>query len=166
MKRTNYILSEDQHEALQKEAEGRGVSVSEALRRIVDEWKSAKLALVGMELISVERIDVEEDNGEYACTVPARVVSREGCKGRVIEKIPGIRFKGSFHGFHLVFGDLFKRICVLTREEEVLEIDLDSGDAPPLSKTWDKEEFFTPEDIRAALIKKQPWESLKDKKFW
>ena len=37
-KRTNYILSEDQHRVLKREAERKGVSVSEVLRRILDNW--------------------------------------------------------------------------------------------------------------------------------
>ena len=163
MKRTNYILSEDQHEALQEEAKTRGVSVSEVLRRIVDEWKSASLALVGMELISAERIDIDSDRGCVG-TVSAQVVQRQDAVGRSVAKIPGIRVKGPFHGFHLVFGDLYKRVCILTREEQVLEIDLDNGEHG-FGKDWDVK-YFDPADIRAAIIKRPPWESIRDKKYW
>lgn len=161
MKRTNYILSEDQHETLQHEAERRGVSVSEVLRRIVDEWKSAKLVLVGMELILAERIDIDT-GGECVGIVPAKVVQPKNSNGRLLEKVSGIRVQGPFHGFHLVFGDLRRRVCLLVREEQVLEIDLDDG----THEYHLDSRYFDPVDLRAAMIKRQPLESVREKRFW
>ena len=56
-KRTNYNLNEEQHKVLRIAAAYRGISASELLRRILDEWIESNAQDIQIQVVSHEKAD-------------------------------------------------------------------------------------------------------------